>query len=152
MSLQHTQLVMLWGGGAVATGTGSINANQTITPANQLQTETVAVGSLRRTISGPNAGGRFSLQVFVDSAGGAGSAVTVWYSNLAAPSVADDTAWTQDTTVGSIVIDTTASKFANVGNVDAQWIMVKATAVASTANIRVIARVEGITHGPGVDA
>lgn len=149
MSFYHTELVMLYGGGATA---ATVNTQQTISANNQLLTETVAVGSTRRTIAGPNSGGRFSLQVFVDSAGGAGSAVTVWYSNLAAPSIADDTAWTQDATVGSIVIDTTASKFANVGNVDAQWIMVKATAVTTTANIRVIARVEGYTHGPGVDA
>lgn len=149
MSFYHTQLVMLYGGGGSLT---TVNTQQTISANNQLLAETVPVGSTRRLIYGPNSGGRFSLQVFVDSAGGAGSAVTVWYSNLAVPSTADDTAWTQDTTVGSVVIDTTASKFVNVGNVDAQWIMVKATAVASTANIRVIARVEGFTHGPGVDA
>lgn len=149
MSYQHTQLVMLYGGGASLT---TVNASQQINPANQSQAETVAVGSTRRSLSGPNSGGRFSLQVFVDSAGGAGSAVTVWYSNLHTPSTASDADWTQDTTIGTIAIDTTPSKFINVGNVDAQWIMVKATAVTSTANIRVIARVEGITHGPGVDA
>src|SRR5262245_34940245 len=100
MAYQHTQLVMLYGGGAKAS---TVNTLQQINPANQGTTETVAVGSTRRTISGPNEGGRFSLQVFVDSAGGAGSAVTVWYSNLHTPSTANDNDWTQDTTVGSIV-------------------------------------------------
>lgn len=149
MAFYHTQLVMLYGGGANAT---TVNTQQTISPLNQGNTETVAVGSTRRAIYGPNSGGRFSMQVFVDSAGGAGSAVTVWYSNLHTPSVANDNDWTQDTTIGSIAIDTLPSKFINVGNVDAQWIMVKATAVTSTANIRVIIRIEGLTHGPGVDA
>lgn len=149
MSFYNTQLVMLYGGGANLT---NINVNQTISVNNQLQAETVGVGSTRRTIAGPNAGGRFSLQVFVDSAAGATSTLTVWYSNLTAPSTTDDTAWTQDLTIGSIALDTTTSKFANVGNVDAEWIMVKATAVASSGNIRVIARVEGTTHGPGIDA
>src|SRR5262245_52479907 len=148
MAYQHTQLVMLYGGGANAS---TVNTLQQINPANQGTTETVAVGSTRRTISGPNEGGRFSLQVFVDSAGCAGSPVTVRYSNSHTPPPANHNDCSHDTPVASIVIDTTPSKFVNVGNVDAQWIMVKATAVTSPANIRVIARVERITHGPGVD-
>jgi hypothetical protein len=149
MALYSNYLVMLFGGGPTAT---IVNTAQTISVNNQALTETVPVGSTRRSIFGPNVNGHFALQVFVDSAGGATSAMTVWYSNLPSPSLANDNDWTQDTTIGTIDLATTTSKFITVGNVDAQWIMLKATAVTSSANIRAVIRVEGYTHGMGVDA
>jgi hypothetical protein len=151
MAFYHPNLRMLFGGGPSLT---IPNQNFTISAMNQNLAETVGAGTtVRRVTNGPNANGHYSLQVFVDTAGGATSALTVWYSNQAAPSVADDTAWSQDTTIGSIDLSTTVGspKLFNVGNVDAQWIMLRAQAVTSAANIRAVIRIEGTTHGPCVD-
>jgi hypothetical protein len=148
MSFNHTNLVMLFGGGPTAT---VVNTLQVINANNQLLTEQIPVGSTSRSIAGPNVNAHFCLQVFVDSAGGTGSGVTVWYSNLAVPDVTNDAHWTQDTTIGTIATDTTTSKIVLVGNVDAQFIRVKATSVTSAASIRAIIRIEGNTHGIGVD-
>jgi len=128
--------------------TGDVSVQQAGGPTNQAVPEQLASGAdYRRAFMGPKAGGHFSLNVFVDQAGGAGSTLTVWYSNLPNPSVADDTAWTQDATIGALDLTSTANKFTNVGNVNAEWVMLKAHIATSQCNMRAFVRVEGTTHG-----
>lgn len=143
MSNINSNVLRIYGG----TPSGDVQVQQGAGPSNQGVTEPLPVATYRRMFLGPKANGHFSLNVFVDQAGGAGSVMTVWYSNLPNPSLADDTAWTQDATIGSIDLTSTANKFQNVGNVDAEWVMIKVVVGTSQANIRAFVRVEGVTHG-----
>lgn len=126
---------------------GDIQVQQAAGPTNAGVTEVVVPGTQRRAFIGPKVNGHFSLHVFVDSAGGATSAMTVWYSNHPNPSLASDNDWVQDTTIGTIDLTVTGGKFFNVGNVDPEWVMIKSVVVTSNASLRAFARVEGTTHG-----
>lgn len=126
---------------------GDVQIQQGGSPTTQNVSETVAVGTTRRMFMGPKANAHFSIHLLVDSAAGATSAMTVWYSNLPNPSLASDADWVQDTTIGALDLTVTGGKFTNAGNVDAEWVMLKAVVAASTGNIRAFVRVEGTTHG-----
>lgn len=143
MSNINTNSIRLYGG----MPSGDIQVQQAAGPSNANVSETLAVGTVRRLAAGPKINSRFSLHVFVDSAGGATSAMTVWYSNHPNPSLATDNDWVQDTVIGTIDLTVTGGKFINVGNVDTEYIMVKAVVATSTANVRVFYRAEGLTHG-----
>lgn len=114
---------------------------------NQGTTETLVVGTKRRMILGPKSNAHVSIHVIVDGVGGAGSAMTVWYSNLPSPSVASDSDWVQDTNVGTIDLTVSGGKFFNLGNINPEWIMLKAVVAVSSANVRAFFKIEGTTHG-----
>lgn len=140
-SVQNWNCLRIFGGMPSAT----ISVQQAGDVNNAGVPETVAVGTDRRRIKGPKKNGHFSLQTFVDGAGGATSAMTVWYSNHPDPSLASDADWVQDTTIGTIDLTITGTKMFNAGNVFSEWIMLKAVIATSTANIRAFVRVEGVT-------
>lgn len=140
MNVVNSESIRVYGG-----NTGDVSPAQ---PNTQATTEVLAAGTVyRRRIKGPKANGHFSLHVIVDAAGGASSAMTVWYSNLPDPSVASDADWVQDATVGTIDLTALGGVMKNVGNVDAEWIMVKAAPLTTNASLRAFARVEGVNHG-----
>lgn len=143
MSNLNSNVIRIYGG----MPSGDVLVQQAAGPSNAGVSETVAVGTSRRSFMGPKIGGHFSLQLFVDSAAGATSTMTVWYSNHPNPSVANDNDWTQDASITAFDLTLTGTKFINIGNVDAEWIMLKTVIVTSTGNIRAFVRVEGTTHG-----
>jgi hypothetical protein len=126
---------------------GDVQVQQGAGPSNAGVPEQLAVGTYRRVFAGPKRNDHFSIQVFVDQAGGAGSTATVWYSNHPNPSAASDSDWTQDTTITAPDLTTTTSKFVTVGNVDCEYVMLKVVVGVSQANIRAFVRVEGTGHG-----
>lgn len=114
-------------------------------PQNQAVTESVAT-TTRRKFKGPQVNGHFSVHAIVDSvtAPTSTTGLTVWYSNLPDPSTASDADWVQDSTVGTLkTLTATGSAFANVGNVFAEWIMLKADITAGSVTMRAFTRVEG---------
>lgn len=138
-AVTHSDVMRTFGGDA-ATSTAS-NAE----PRTQGVTETLAVGTTRRRFRGPKKNGHICIETLVDGAGGATSAMTVWYSNVPDPDVANDNDWVQDTTVGTIDLTVTGAKLQNIGNVFSAWVMIKAVVATSTANVRQFVRVEGTT-------
>jgi hypothetical protein len=143
MSNINSNVIRLYGG----MPSGDVQIQQGAGPSNAGVSETLAVGTTRRLIMGPKSNAHYSLQVFVDAAAGATSAMTVWYANHPNPSLTSDNDWSQDLTIGSIDLTITGNKFFNVGNVNAEYIMLKAVIVTSTGNVRAFLRIEGTTHG-----
>lgn len=143
MSNLNSNIIRIYGG----MPSGDIQVQQAAGPTNAGVTEVLVPATYRRNFMGPKANAHFSLHTFVDSAGGATSNMTVWYSNHPNPSVASDADWVQDATIGSIDLTLTGGKFTNVGNVDAEWVMLKAIVATSNASVRAFVRVEGTTHG-----
>lgn len=143
MSNLNSNVIRIYGG----MPSGDVQVQQGAGPSNAGVSETVAVGTSRRAFMGPKIGGHYSIHLFVDSAGGATSNQTVWYSNHPNPSTASDNDWVQDVTITALDLTVTGGKFTNAGNVNAEWIMLKTVIVTSTANLRCFVRVEGTTHG-----
>jgi hypothetical protein len=104
------------------------------------------VATTRRSIKGPQRNGHYSLHV----KNAAGSApvgnLTVWYSNLPNPDLTSDADWVQDTTVTSIDLSVVANTFVNVGNVNAEHVMVKVLRTSGTISLIVWARAEGVDN------
>lgn len=138
MGMSNYNSLMLFGGNA---------SHQRAAPDENIQSKAESLEeTTRRRFKGPKRSGHFSIQAFVDSSAGVTSAtgLTVWYSNLPNPPLDADTGWEQDTTIGTVIaLTSTGDAFINVGNVCAEWIMVKADVTAGTAGIRVFARSEG---------
>lgn len=109
---------------------------------NQGIAEVLVPATYRRMIEGPRGTGHFSLNVFVDSAGGAASALTVFYSNLPNPSLANDNDWTASTVITSTDLTVPGPVFKQ-DVVMAEWIMVKVVVAVSNASIRAIVVREG---------
>lgn len=143
MANRAHQVLRIYGG----MPSGDVQAQGMLTGDNQAVGEVLVPATYRRAFIGPKAGGHFSIHNIVDSAGGATSAGTVWYSNLPEPSLASDADWVQDTTIGSIDLTAGGGKLFNVGNVDAEWVMIKVVVATSNCTLRTIVRVEGTTHG-----
>jgi len=112
-------------------------------PRNQLVPEVLGVGTYGRMVYGCKKGGRFALQVFIDSAGGAASTGTVWYSNVSDPDPVTDTDWFQDATIGSIDLTVTGNKMFFGSSNMARWIRVKMVVAVSSASVRAFIRTEG---------
>jgi len=150
MALQNEEIVEVYGG-QVSRQNGAGVSGQASGLESNLQglTEVLAVGTTRRVFRGPKINGRFSLQTIVDVAGGAGTAMTLFYSNLPNPSLASDNDWAAapagDFTAPAIT--GTGNFWNTVNNADPMWVMVKIVVATSTANMRVLARVEGTNHG-----
>lgn len=98
----------------------------------------------RRTMKGPQRNGHFSFQAKVAAGAAPVGTLTVWYSNLPNPSTASDADWVQDTSVTSIDLAVVANTFVNVGNVNAEHIMLKVLRTSGTISLIVWARVEGV--------
>jgi len=149
MSNINTNGIRLYGG----MPSGDIQVQQGAGPSNAGVSETLVVGTYRRSVAGPKINSRFSIQMFVDSAAGAASVASIWYSNHPNPSVASDADWTQDLTVGSsgsIDLTVTGSKLFLIKDTDVEFVMVKAIIAVTSGNIRVFYRAEGTTHAvPG---
>src|SRR5678816_372296 len=128
MSYINSNVLRMYGG----TPSGDVSVQQAAGPINAGVTEVLVPATYRRAFMGPKAVGHLSLHVFVDSAGGATSAMTVWYSNHPNPSLSTDNDWVQDTTIGTIDLTLTGGKFFNVGNIYPEWVMIKA--VVATSN------------------
>jgi hypothetical protein len=133
--------------GGNPSGDVSVQGGQTFSPTNQAVTEVLVPGTYRRAVPGPVRNGHYALHCVLDTPGGATSALTVWYSNLPNPSVASDADWVQDTTIGSLALDTAGNKFINVANINADWVMYKAVVVTSNCSMRLVHRAEGIHNG-----
>ncbi len=137
----HT-MTMLYGGD----GTQAYRANP---DGNSSQREETLTSTTRRRFRGPQIDGLFSLNAFVTELVAVTSAtgLTVWYSNLPDPLLADDDDWVQDTTIGTALVLTDTGKcFTNVGNISAEWVMIKADITAGSLGIRVFTR----TFGPNI--
>lgn len=110
------------------------------------------VATTRRMIKGSHRGGHASVHVVVTASTGVTSAtgLTVWYSNLPNPDLTTDTDWVQDTTAGLapvIALTATGKALVTIGNVYAEWIMLKADVTAGTATLYVHARSENQEMG-----
>lgn len=132
---------MLYGGSATA----DANARASGGAQHQNILESVIL-TQRRTMKGPTRNGHFSLHV----KNGAGSSpvgnLTVWYSNLPNPDASADTDWVQDTTITTVDLSIVANTFINVGNVNAEHVMVKVTRTSGTIALVVWARSEGVDN------
>lgn len=98
----------------------------------------------RRVMKGPQRNGHYSLHVKVGAGTTPAGTLTVWYSNLPNPDPTTDADWVQDTGVSAIDLAVIASTFVNVGNVNAEHIMLKANRTAGTCQLIVWARAEGV--------
>lgn len=144
MSFINTNSLRLYGG----MPSGDIQVQQAAGPTNANVPEVLVPATYRRAFMGPKGSGHASVQIFVDSAGGSTSAMTVWYSNHPNPSVASDNDWTQDATIGTAAdLTVLGNKFIAIGNVFTEWIMLKAVVATSNASVRAFARTEGTTVG-----
>lgn len=114
-------------------------------PRQQYVAEVLVPGTVHRVTRGPKKNGHYSLQVFVDSAGGAASVATVWYSNVPDPTIGTDADWVQDATIGSIDLTSTTPKMFQIGNVYPSWIKLKMVVAVSNASVRAFIRTEGGT-------
>lgn len=130
-------------GGMPASDAGNIQ--QTASPTTAGIAEVLVPGTYRRKIMGPKINGLFSIQTFVDSAGGATSAMTIFYSNHPNPSIASDADWV-DSGITALDLTSTAGKFTKVTGTNPEWIMLKVVIVTSNASIRVFTRVEGTNY------
>jgi hypothetical protein len=139
----NSNVIRIYGGNP----SGDLSVQEVAGPTNAGVTEVLIPGTYRRSFAGPKANGHFSIHVIVDVAGGATSAGTVWYTNHPNPSLASDSDWVQDATIGTIDLTLLGGKFINVGNVDAEYVMIKVIVATSNASVRMFVRVEGTTHG-----
>jgi len=98
----------------------------------------------RRTMKGPQRNGHFSFHVKNGTGSSPVGNLTVWYSDLPNPDVTSDADWVQDTTITAIDLSVVANTFVNVGNVNAEHVMLKVTRTSGTVSIVVWARVEGV--------
>lgn len=140
-NITDSDVIRLYGG--APTDDPTTRSLGTSEPRNQGVTEVLAVGTTyRRAAFGSKKGGRIALQVFVDVAGGAASAGTVWYSNVPDPDLATDADWFAD---AAITIDLTVAgnKMFFISNNMARWIMVKMVPAVTPASVRAFVRVEG---------
>jgi hypothetical protein len=62
------------------------------------------------------------------------------------PDLTSDADWVQDTTVTSIDLSVVANTFVNVGNVNAEHVMVKVLRTSGTISLIVWARAEGVDN------
>lgn len=142
-NITQTDVIRIYGGEA-GTTTAVANLATVAEPKNQGVAEPLTAGSVyRRSFRNTKKGGHLSLHFLVDVVGGATSAGTVWYSNVPDPSLANDSDWVQDTTVGTIDLTVLGGKLFNIGNVFAAWAMVKMAPVTTGGSYRVFARTEG---------
>lgn len=112
-------------------------------PRNATVPEVLVAGTVyRRVFHGPKIGGHWTLQVFVDAAGGAASGMTIAFSNHPDPDIATDADWT-DSGVTAVDLTTTTPKFVTRTDDFPEWIMLRAAPLVTGASIRAFVRTEG---------
>lgn len=115
-------------------------------PADQMTPETLAVGTHRRVIPGPAAQpGQPWWSYFIDvvSAGGATSALNIFYSWLPNPDPTQATHW-EASGISALDLTATTDVAATVVEKAPAWIMFEAVVAASAATLVGYARVSGV--------
>lgn len=131
-------------GGKPDTANGTLPDVRNLNAVNQVQAESLTADTYRM-MRGPRQNGHLSAHIIVGagSSPGAGSALTVWYSNLPDPDPTNAAHWVQDTSISSVDLTVAANTFLNVGNINAEYVMFKAHVVSGTVALVLFARAEG---------
>lgn len=120
MSINTSASIMIYGGSA----TGDQPARAATNPTVQKIGELLAVATYGRRARGPRKGGRFSLHGAMTGAAGAGSALTIGYSNLMDPDPTVDGDWV-DSGIAPIVLTSTTPFMSLATDRLVEWVRYK---------------------------
>lgn len=138
MSLNLGVSVLIYGGQGDQAGRSGINSSA------QLLGEALAVGTYGRRARGPRGHlAQFTAHYAMSSAAGAGSAMTVWYSNLPNPDPDTDGHWVQDTVIGSLALTATTPALIVGTNKMYDWVRYKVVIGTSQGSLWLYHRAEG---------
>lgn len=115
-------------------------------PADQAVAETLAVGTHRRVIPGPEAQPGtpwWSYHIDVVTAGGATSALNIFYSWLPNPDPTDATHW-EASGIAALNLNATTDVASTIANQGPAWIMFEAVVAASACTLFGYARASGV--------
>lgn len=118
----NTAVSLLVFGGAAA---GDQAARASTNPSTQLVGETLSVATHGRRVRGPRSNGLFSYHAAMTAVGGAGSAFTVWYSNLPDPDPAVDGHWV-DSGIAPVALTALTPFLGAVTDKLVEWVRYKA--------------------------
>lgn len=140
MSINTSVSVLVYGGpGDQAHRSGGTN------PSAQVVGEPLPVASYGRRVKGPRRNGNYSFHAAASAAGGAGSALSIWYSNLPNPDPDVDAHWV-DSGITPIVLTSTTPFLQTITGKPVEWIRYKVTIATSQGSVWLWHTGEGREH------